>query len=169
MEWKTLETYSNYAVSSTGLIRNNRTGKILKQQINSNGYHIIGIKPYGKKASTVTLKIHREVAKAFLPLIDGKDFVNHKDGVKTNNHSSNLEWVTKSENAKHAVKQGLILTAFKSGESHVQVKLSDIDVIRIREVYSPRHKEYGARALARKYNVDHSTIVKIANGSERIG
>lgn len=54
-----------------------------------------------------TCKIHRVVALAFLAKPNGKDQINHKDGNKTNNAVSNLEWVTASENALHAVRTGL--------------------------------------------------------------
>jgi hypothetical protein len=52
-------------------------------------------------------KVHRLVALAFIPTIQGKDLVNHKDGNKKNCHMDNLEWVNYSENAKHAHKTGL--------------------------------------------------------------
>ena len=38
----------------------------------------------------------------FLPKLEGKDFVNHKDGNKQNNNANNLEWCTKSENTTHS-------------------------------------------------------------------
>lgn len=51
--------------------------------------------------------IHRLVAQTFIPNPENKREVNHKDGNKQNNHVSNLEWVTRSENQKLAYKLGL--------------------------------------------------------------
>lgn len=48
--------------------------------------------------------VHRMVAIAFIPNPEEKEFVNHKDGNKSNNHISNLEWVTKIENELHSVR-----------------------------------------------------------------
>lgn len=81
------------------------------------------IKPYkaGKGYLRVTLHkedggcvkeyVHRLVALVFIPPVVGKNYVNHKDGVKTNNHTDNLEWCTQSENVRH----GLALRKLKMG------------------------------------------------------
>ena len=71
--------------------------------------------PYGKGYEAVKLYyngrynqhyVHRLVAEAF---IDGRDeTVNHKDGNKQNNHVSNLEWMSYSDNNKHARENGLV-------------------------------------------------------------
>lgn len=61
-------------------------------------------KGYRKVKTPVTNEylIHRMVAKAFLPNPHGLKSVNHKDGNKLNNHVLNLEWLSLSDNNKHA-------------------------------------------------------------------
>lgn len=55
-------------------------------------------------------KVHHMVADAFLPAKPSPQHqVNHKDGDKHNNEATNIEWVTQSENAKHAVALGLVV------------------------------------------------------------
>ena len=54
--------------------------------------------------------VHRLVAHAYVPNLRQAPEVNHIDGDKTNNLPSNLEWVTKSENHKHAYSRGLKLS-----------------------------------------------------------
>lgn len=52
-------------------------------------------------------KVHRMVAETFLPIIPGKNIVNHIDGDTHNFNLSNLEWVTEKENAQHAIQANL--------------------------------------------------------------
>ncbi len=56
-----------------------------------------------------THKVHRLVAIAFVPNKhpDTNTVVNHKDGNKLNNNKDNLEWITLSENTRHALEEGL--------------------------------------------------------------
>ena len=69
--------------------------KVPSVSLTGRGYPAISINDAMEKY------IHRLVARFFCINPDGKNCVNHKDGVKSNNHYSNLEWVTSSENIQH--------------------------------------------------------------------
>ena len=104
--WKTID-WSNgvYEVSDLGRIRraidgkHAKAGHILPTSLTPNGY--VNTTAYLNKR-TCTIHIHREVARACIPNPEGKQQVNHKNGVKSDNRASNLEWVTQSENMRHA-------------------------------------------------------------------
>lgn len=154
--FKVIEEYPNFSISSCGKIKRNSSGKILKTHRHKNGYEVINIKPNGR-GSGKTLKIHRVVATAFIPNPLNKPQVNHKDGNKTNNNVSNLEWATPSENVKHAYDNGLIAayphpTKFTLDEAKI-----------IASLYRARCHVNGARALARKFNTSHSVIINTIN------
>lgn len=102
-EWRMIEKAINYEISNCGEVRNKNTKRILKQSL-VGGYLSVGLRINNK---TVTSFIHRLVATRFLLCSDETYVVNHKDGVKTNNNLENLEWVSLSENGKHAYRLNL--------------------------------------------------------------
>lgn len=85
--WKVIPDAQNYEVSNMGYVRNRKTKHVLKPSKNNSGYWCF-------MSSTV----HRLVAKAFVPMIPGKDVINHIDANRDNNAASNLEWMTNKEN-----------------------------------------------------------------------
>jgi hypothetical protein len=84
--------------------------RILKQHIDRFGYCKVCLL---KDGVHYFRKAHRLVAIAFIPNLENKPEINHKDGAKTNNCVSNLEWNTPSENKRHAYVNGL------NGGSHI--------------------------------------------------
>lgn len=111
--WKTIpNTNDKILVSNEGRIRSVlRDDRILKPTPDTKGYLRVCVTIDREKKS---FKVHREVAKAFLPEIPGKNQVNHKDGDKQNNNVTNLEWVSNTENAHHAIKTGLWGNVFRA-------------------------------------------------------
>jgi hypothetical protein len=100
-QWKDIEDFPNYEVSSWGNVRNKKRGNILKPKIHKSDKYITHEVilynedyPKGKH-----MRIHRLVAFAFIPLVDGKEDVDHIDGNSLNNRVENLRWSDKSENA----------------------------------------------------------------------
>lgn len=113
--WKNISP--DYQVSNLGNVRSltlwnghkyvkRDIPKNLKLDVSTTGYLKIKIRIDGIKKD---YKVHRLVALAFIKPIQGKEFVNHIDGNKTNNEVSNLEWCTRSENMIHAYRTGLIV------------------------------------------------------------
>lgn len=106
-QWKKVHgTHGMVEVSTLGRVRSllRPTKTVLKLQADKKGYQRVRVTISGEK---MTFKVHREVAKAFIPNPDNKPQVNHIDGNKSNNAVDNLEWVTNLENARHAIKAGL--------------------------------------------------------------
>lgn len=97
--WKPIVGFEDfYEVSNFGNIRRKKSGRLRRIDyapiyptilLSVNGVH-------------KTYRVHRLVAKAFLPPIEGKTHVNHKDGDHSNNCVDNLEWVTQKENNIHS-------------------------------------------------------------------
>jgi len=108
--WKYVTGFEgHYQVSSLGRVRSIKTNKILRQYLSGarpgNYYFKVYLYIKGQKRSIY--KTHRLVALAFVENPFNKPQVNHKDGIKTNNHAINLEWATNGENGKHAWDNGL--------------------------------------------------------------
>ena len=102
--WKVIKGFEKYSVSDTGEVKSNKNDHIKANRIDRRGYNDISLYKNGQEHHK---KVHRLVAEAFVDNPEGKDFVNHKDGNKLNNSKDNLEWVTHSENMKHAYATGL--------------------------------------------------------------
>lgn len=102
--WKDIKGYEDlYAVSNTGLVKGKKYNRVLKPDINK-GYVRVSLCKDGKTSKQF---IHRLVASHFIPNPDNKPQVNHINGDKLTNTAINLEWVTCSENHKHAYQLGL--------------------------------------------------------------
>ncbi len=103
IKWHVIKDHPNYELNRLGQVRNRRTGKILKPFDDRRGYLRVTL-------DGVNVKLHILVASMFVvnPDPEHKTIVNHKKGNKHDPRASQLEWVTPSENTKHAWDTGLI-------------------------------------------------------------
>ncbi len=95
--WKWIEKYPNYSVSNFGNIRRRcwiakrgknmyvRGGALLKLWTNIFGYITTHLFDFDGKKTGRNYFVHRLVADAFIPNVEGKPFINHKNGIKNDN------------------------------------------------------------------------------------
>ena len=103
-EWRDVVGYEGlYKVSSGGEVFSIKNNLLLRPGTHTNGYTFVCL--YKKGMKVKTKRVHRLVADAFIQKIDGKKYVNHKNGIVADNSASNLEWVSHSENIRHSYEQ----------------------------------------------------------------
>ena len=109
--WKDIPNYEGlYQVSNLGRVKSlgkikgwyNSKEKILRPRI-KNGYYSVVLY---KNNIGIEHRIHRLVAQAFIPNINNKPFVHHKNHIKTDNNVLNLAWCTNQENQIYAYNEG---------------------------------------------------------------
>ncbi len=154
--WLPVEDYEGYyEVSDSGRVcslggRRGSSKRILRQA-DTKGYRSVALSVKGKRK---TWQVHRLVIDAF----QGRRLfmeINHKDGDKTNNSNSNLEWVSHQGNMNHATKTSLF---DNRGEKHGMHKLSEAQAIEILK------SDEDIAELAGKYSISRQTIKDIKSG-----
>lgn len=156
--WKAIEGYEGiYEVSNYGQVKRlvgyrAWTERILKQNKTRDEYRMVVL---SWKAIHKPSMVHRLVAKAFIPNPENKPFINHLDRNTGNNHVSNLEWCTQSENIRHSFKMGRVAMR---GELQPRAKLKDYQVLEIRKKYSEGDT---GMDLAKEYNMSYAGIWEI--------
>lgn len=136
------------------------------------GYRYKGIKVDGVKNDE-----HRYVMEQYLGRkLSSTEVVHHINGDYRDNRIENLQIMTLSEHSRlHQTgrKQPDWARAARSermkGKPNLhQRKLTDKEVQYIRQNYIPKDKEFGARALGKRFNISHPTVSKIINGERYI-
>ena len=162
-EWLKIPNFEDYSISSDGRVRrdvvsrgtsggdlkishNKKTGTC-QVQLTKDGVH------YHKS-------IHRLVAEAYIPNLENKPEVNHKDGNRSNNFVTNLEWNTGSENIKHSHDNlNRNFTAYGSNHANSKsVTQYSLDGFEL--------DTYGSTAEAERHlNIPYTNIAKSARGN----
>lgn len=150
-------------ISNDGTVFNTKTRREIGTRSKETGYKAIGYKKGGKtKHALVHRLVHILYNDGFT---EEQPYCNHKDGDKGNNHHSNLERCSYSENNEHAILNGLRdNTNFASyerykGEQNCFSKIKNYQAKEIREKYSTRR--FSHRDLALEYGLAHTTIGRI--------
>lgn len=177
--WKDIPEYEGfYQISNLGRVKSlvgwngheyAKREKILKQSLSTTGYYKVDLKRNGQRKSQ---KVHRIVAEAFIPKVDGKPYINHKDGNPINNSVDNLEWCTQKENVNHALKTGLkkcfriseyeLRSLYESGMNMKQIaELKDTSI----SVIQNNMKKYGIDRRTSgeskdKYHIDLDVLIQ---------
>jgi len=158
--WKTVNGFKNYEISNFGRLKVNLkfrkyrdyNSKILNPTPDKDGYLRTCLTSNNQKKMKI---IHRLVAEHFLENENNYPVVNHKNGIKTDNHFSNLEWCTVKHNNIHAIKMGLKKPL--KWENHNLVKLKIKDVLDIRE--NPDNLYQWQLAIV--YNISQTQVSRI--------
>lgn len=160
--WKPVVGFEGvYSVSNLGRIRRDKpeantfAGRIMKLKPTKYGYITVCLTSSGKR---VYAMVHVLVAAAFIGIKPKGYECNHKDAVKSHNHLSNLEYLTKKENAEHAVKMG----HYRRGEHAPRAKLvpSQVRVIK----YLIRTGDMTLADIARVFKITPESTGAIKNG-----
>lgn len=139
-EWRDVPSFEGlYSISNYGRLRRDvfidstgrqNGGGLLKASPTKSGYRRTSIYSKGKK---VTVSIHALVALVFIGPCPERHEVNHKNGIKTDNRSDNLEYRTAKGNTRHAIETGLRSLGKPKPNPR---KLTSEKVIRIRADYA---------------------------------
>lgn len=141
-EFKKIEGFTNYSVSTDGQVRNDDTGRILKPADNGHGYPSVFLCKQGKGS---TKRIHRLMAEAFIPNPENLASVDHIDGNKENNTIENLQWMSFEDNT---IKSNAKTWKFVDPQGEV------------REIYN-------LTAFSRENGLDQSSMTKVNKGKAK--
>ena len=134
MEIKKIEGYNDrYTISENGVVFDTLKQRELKQT-DKHGYKSVRLSWYKEGVIQVNEEyVHRLVAMAFIPRIEGKNIINHKDENPSNNNKDNLEWCDQKYNCNYGTRNQKIgnhrkpVRCLDTGKEYSSVKEASID------------------------------------------
>lgn len=146
---KQLTEYPGYIITENGDVYSLKTQRYLVLNHQKSGYVSVGLSNGAKK----DFYVHVLVASLFLDPIPGKEYVNHKDRNKSNNHMNNLEWVSASENNAHIIETGA--NTYKRGV--IQYDINGLELRRYEKI----------KEASIECKVDASSIVRVCKDKQK--
>lgn len=164
-EWRPVLRYErHYEVSNLGRVRRllggqgAQAGRILRRyDASGDGYRFVMLSRDDRKK---TYGMHVLVAEAFLGRRPRGKVPNHKNLQKHDNRATNLEWLTRKQNARHALAAGKKGGRPMPGEQNGRAKLTAAQVVEIRRLKGV----VGQRPLALLCGVSKTAIQLIHQG-----
>ena len=152
-----IPSYNDYSADKCGNIYSHKHGqcKLMSPYIGNKGYKMLLIHMAGVRKNK---SVHRLIAEAYLDNYSESLYVNHINGVKTDNRVENLEMCTNQENMDHARISGLIL----SKQNHSMAKLTNVEVIFIKNLLASTSISQGN--IGKMFGVSKMTINHINIG-----
>jgi len=157
-----ISTNGRYEINNNGDIRSTKTKQKMHQSKAGAGY--LRINAWINKKH-ITKYVHRLVAEIFIGSCPNNMEVNHIDGNKLNNNVSNIEYISHSENLKHAIKIGIRKPSHISrnvGENHGLSKLTNNDVIEMRRLWDTGN--YTQSELSKTFGINFRRVSCIVRG-----
>lgn len=161
-EWRPIKGYEGfYEVSSFGRIKSLpytvNNGRLLRERkykekiltgyIDAHGYAYIKLAKRDGRQKTA--KIHRLVAKAFIPNPDNLPQINHKDENKRNNRVDNLEWCTARYNLNYGS---------RSKKYMRKVSMIDLETNKVIKVFD------SMKDVEKELKIGHSKVSCVCHG-----
>jgi hypothetical protein len=165
--WKKIEGFENYEVSNYGNVKRldslvyqsgkifKYKGRILKQE-NVKEYKRVSL---SKGKIIKRFQVHRLVSLCFIQNTDNKPCVNHINGIKSDNRSVNLEWVSYSENEKHSYDFLNKINPIRKLTSEQANYIKSIGV---------KGRKGNVKELSLNYNVTNNVILNILNNKHYV-
>jgi predicted XRE-type DNA-binding protein len=156
MIFKIHPDFPNYRIYEDGSVYSLYRKRNKLFEIDKDGYQKVQLIEGNKRKKFF---VHRLVSLLFIKNPNNLPVVNHKDGDKTNNHFSNLEWCTYSYNNRHAYSVGL---KSAKGEKNRQAKLSKKEVSYIIDIY--HQSDLPQWKVAEMFGISQQHVSGLVNG-----